>query len=70
MVEKTILLTGTSANGIEDAVSLAVKRAALTIQKIHSAKVLEAIALVENGELARWRVKVVITFAIDESVHE
>jgi flavin-binding protein dodecin len=34
MVEKTIDLTGTSANSIEDAVNLAVARAAVTIEGI------------------------------------
>lgn len=70
MVEKTILLTATSANGIEDAVGLAVKRARLTIQKIRQARVLDAIALVEDDDVARWRVKVEVTFTIEDSVHE
>ena len=41
MVEKTIALTGISANSIEDAVSLAVARAGVTISGIHTAHVTE-----------------------------
>ena len=70
MVEKTIDLTGTSATGIEDAVALAVKRASLTIKNIRQAKVMEATALVDQAQVARWRVRVEVTFLVDESVHE
>ena len=41
MVEKTIELTGTSANSIEDAVNLAVSRAAVTIENIRHLRVLD-----------------------------
>lgn len=70
MVEKTIDLTGTSAIGIEDAVSLAVKRAAITVKKIRQAKVLEAVALVENDAVIRWRVRVEVTFVVQDQIHE
>jgi flavin-binding protein dodecin len=70
MVEKTIDLTGTSSVGIEDAVSLAIKRAAVTVKNIRQAKVVEAVALVENDSVIRWRVRVEVTFAIHEQLHE
>jgi len=37
MVEKTIELTGISANSVEDAVQLAISRAGVTIKGIHTA---------------------------------
>ncbi|MFN8643128.1 MAG: dodecin family protein [Candidatus Binatia bacterium] len=40
MVEKSITLTGSSANSIEDAVNLAVSRAAVTIEGIRRVGVL------------------------------
>ena len=39
MVEKTIDLTGISANSVEDAVQLAIARAGVTINGIHTAHV-------------------------------
>jgi flavin-binding protein dodecin len=70
MVEKTIDLTGTSAIGIEDAVSLAIKRAAVTVKRIRQAKVVEALALVESDAVVRWRVRVEVTFVVDDQLHE
>ncbi|MEA2624739.1 MAG: dodecin [Candidatus Binatota bacterium] len=70
MVEKTIDLTGTSSTGIEDAVRLAVKRASLTIKNIRQAKMIEAVALVEESAITRWRVRVEVTFSVEEQLHE
>lgn len=70
MVEKTIDLTGTSAIGIEDAVSLAIKRASLTVKNIRQAKLVEAVALVDAQAVARWRVRVEVTFSIEDQLHE
>ncbi len=70
MVEKTITLTGTSANSIEDAVSLAVSRAAVTIEGLRRADVEDVSANIENGRVASWRVKVKITFLVQDRLHE
>ena len=70
MVEKTIDLTGTSANSIEDAVSLAVSRAAVTIEGIRRIRVIDIAADVENGSVSAWRVRVKLTFGIQDRVHE
>jgi hypothetical protein len=70
MVEKTIDLTATSANSIEDAVSLAVARAAVTIEGIRRADVVEVSANVENGAVCGWRVRVKVTFAVQDRLHE
>lgn len=70
MVEKTIDLTGTSTVGIEDAVSLAVKRASVTIQNIRQARIVDAVALVDGQAVTRWRVRVKVTFTIEDSLHE
>lgn len=70
MVEKTIELTGTSTNSIEDAVRLAVSRAAVTIEGIRRAEVSDISANVENGSVASWRVKVKVSFAVQDRLHE
>ena len=70
MVEKTIDLTGTSAISIEDAVNLAIKRAAITVKRIRQARVIEAVALVEDDAVVRWRVRVEVTFVVQDQLHE
>ena len=70
MVEKTIELTGISANSIEDAVSLAVARAAVTIEGIRQAQIVDVVANVDKSKITTWRVKVKITFAVQDHLHE
>jgi len=70
MVEKTIELTGSSATSVEDAVSLAVARAAVTINGIYQIQVTDITALVEDGMVARWKVKIKATFPVKDRVHE
>jgi len=70
MVEKTIELTGSSSTSIEEAVSLAVARAAVTIQGIYQARITEVTAAVENGTVALWKVKVKATFPVQDRLHE
>lgn len=70
MVEKVIELTGTSANSIEEAVSLAISRAAVTISGIRDAVVTETRALVEDGRVTGWKVALRVTFEIKDRLHE
>jgi flavin-binding protein dodecin len=70
MVEKTIDLTGTSANSIEDAVALAVSRAAVTISGLRRARIVDAHAVIEDGRIAAWKVDLRVTFEIKDSLHE
>lgn len=70
MVEKTVQLTGLSAQSIEEAVNIAVARAAATIDSIRRVHVVDVDALVERGAIVRWRVKVDLTFEVQDRVHE
>ena len=70
MVEKTIELTATSTSSIEEAVGMAVNRAGTTIKGVRQADVVHITALVEDGEVSAWRVKVHVTFAVQDRVHE
>ena len=70
MVEKTITLTGTSTNSIEDSVGLAVTRASSTIDGIRQAEVTGITAVVEDGTVNAWKVKMRVTFAVQERMHE
>jgi flavin-binding protein dodecin len=70
MVEKTIELTGTSANSIEDAVNLAVARASVTIEGIRRVAITSVSATVEDGSVASWHVQMKLTFTIQDRLHE
>lgn len=70
MVEKTIELTGTSANSIEDAVNIAISRAAVTIESIRFVRIVDVIGIVESNAVAQWRVKMALTFTIEDRLHE
>jgi flavin-binding protein dodecin len=70
MVEKTIELTGASSTSIEDAVSLAIARAAVTISGIYHVQLTDISAQVEDGMVARWKVKIKATFPVKDRVHE
>lgn len=70
MVEKIIDLTGTSTTSIEDAVSLAISRASVTISGIREAVITETRALVEDGRVSGWKVTLRITFEIKDRLHE
>jgi flavin-binding protein dodecin len=70
MVEKTIELTGLSSTSIEEAVSLALARAAVTISGIYEVQVSDIAAIVEDGVVARWKVKIKATFPIKDNIHE
>ncbi len=70
MVEKTIELTGTSVNSIEDAVNLAVSRAAVTIDGIRRVDIVTVSGTVEQGAVASWQVKMKVTFAVQDRLHE
>ncbi len=70
MVEKSIELTGTSANSIEDAVNLAVSRAAVTIDNIRTLRVLDITATVDAGAVSQWRVRISLSFAVQDRLHE
>jgi flavin-binding protein dodecin len=70
MVEKSIELTGISANSVEDAVQIAVARAGVTISGIHSVHIEDIAAMVENSKVMRWKVKIKATFQIKDELHE
>jgi flavin-binding protein dodecin len=70
MVEKSIELTGMSANSIEDAVNIALARAAVTIDGIRHVHVEDIAATVEGDAVMHWRVRIRITFAVQDRLHE
>jgi flavin-binding protein dodecin len=70
MVEKTIELTATSSSSIEEAVNVAVARAAVTIQNIRRFRVKEIRGVIENGTVTQWQVTIDLSFVVAERIHE
>ncbi|WP_164117168.1 dodecin family protein [Sphingorhabdus sp. Alg239-R122] len=65
-VAKTSEIISSSSVSVEDAVKQGLARAGKTIKGITSVWVKDTKATVENGEIAEWRVNMVITFVLND----
>jgi flavin-binding protein dodecin len=70
MVEKIIDLIGISSNSIEDAVQIALARAAVTVKGINHAHIEDISAKVENNQVTQWRVVFKAAFEVRDQLHE
>ncbi len=64
-VYKTIQITGTSTQSADDAVRVAVERAAKTVHNLKWFKVTETRGYIKEGKLAEWQVSVELGFALE-----
>ena len=64
-VYKTIEITGTSKNGAEDAIRIAIDKASKTIHNLRWFKVTETRGNIEGGGIAHWQVTLQIGFTLD-----
>lgn len=64
-VYKSIELTGSSTEGIEDAVNTAIARAGDTVRNISWFEVTETRGHVREGKVAYWQVTVKVGFTLD-----
>ncbi|TMK16521.1 MAG: dodecin domain-containing protein [Actinobacteria bacterium] len=69
MVEKTIQLTGTSPNGVQEAIELAIARAGVTIRGLRRAAVRELRMEPAENRITHWVVDLDVTFEIREELH-
>lgn len=65
-VYKVIELTGSSTEGMEDAVRGAVARAAETVRNMRWFEVTETRGHIEGNQIAHWQVTIRIGFTLDE----
>jgi len=65
-VYKKIEVTGTSTISLEDAVNIAVARAATTVHNLRWFEVVETRGRIDGAKVAEWQVTVKIGFALDE----
>jgi flavin-binding protein dodecin len=68
-VTKTIRVSGESESSIEEAISAAVGRAALTIEEIVAYEVVSIDGSVDEAGVPTYRVTVDITFTVKEHIH-
>ncbi len=64
-VYKSIELTGSSPNSIEEAVSTAVARASQTIRNMRWFQITETRGHLEDGKIAHWQVTIKVGFTLD-----
>ncbi|HEY8555692.1 MAG TPA: dodecin [Burkholderiales bacterium] len=65
-VYKHIELTGSSTEGIEDAVKRALARAAATVRNMRWFEVTGTRGHIENGKVAHWQVTLKVGFTLEE----
>ncbi len=65
-VYKQIELTGSSPDGVEAAVQIAVAKASKTVHNMRWFQVTDTRGHIENGKIAHWQVTIKIGFALDE----
>ncbi|HEY8538890.1 MAG TPA: dodecin [Steroidobacteraceae bacterium] len=64
-VYKTIEITGSSTQGIDDAIRIAIDRASVTVKNLRWFKVNEIRGAIENGKIAHWQVTVDLGFTLE-----
>jgi flavin-binding protein dodecin len=69
MVEKTIQLTGTSPNGVQEAIEMAIARAGVTVRGMRRARLRELRLELDGNQIAHWVVDLDLTFEILEELH-
>lgn len=66
-IYKHIELTGSSTDGLEDAISKAIERAARTVKNMRWFQVIDTRGHIESGRVAHWQVTIKVGFTLEES---
>jgi dodecin len=64
-VYKTIEITGSSQKGPDDAIRVAIEKAAQTVHNLRWFKVAEMRGNIENGKIAYWQVTLDLAFTLE-----
>lgn len=64
-VYKSIELTGSSTNGIEEAVGNAIAKASETVRNMQWFEVVETRGHIQDGKVAHWQVTVKVGFTLE-----
>ncbi|MGE3800949.1 MAG: dodecin [Candidatus Kapaibacterium sp.] len=66
-VYKHIELTGSSTNGIEEAITNAIARAGKSVKNMRWFQVTETRGHIEEGKVVHWQVTIKVGFTIEDS---
>jgi hypothetical protein len=70
VIRKTVELEASSAQGVEEAVELALSRASVTLDGIQNLLVTRIAARVEDNRIIAWDVAVSVTFQLRDGLHD
>ena len=65
-VYKTVEITGSSPQGTDDAVRVAIAKASETIHNMHWFQVIDTRGYVEDGQVAYWQVTLKVGFRLED----
>lgn len=65
-VYKTVELVGSSSVGFDDAIQVAIARAAATVRNLRWFQVVETRGQIEDGAIAHWQVTLKVGFTLDD----
>lgn len=65
-IYKKIELTGSSAEGLQQAIENAIDRASKTVKNMRWFEVVETRGQIDNGKVAHWQVTIKVGFALAE----
>jgi flavin-binding protein dodecin len=65
-VYKLIELTGSSTDGLEEAIQNAISKADDTVRNLHWFQVVETRGKIESGKVAHWQVTLKVGFRLDD----
>ncbi len=65
-VYKTVVITGTSKTGVEDAVTNAIAKAAESVRNLRWFEITETRGHIEGQKIAYWQVTMNVGFTLDD----
>jgi dodecin len=65
-IYKLIELTGSSTEGLEEAIQNAITKAARTVHNLHWFQVIDTRGQIEGGKVAHWQVTLKAGFRLDD----
>ena len=69
-IARVVELTATSEESFEDAMRQGIARATQTLRNVRSAWIKEQEVSIEDGEVVRFKVNMLITFVLDEGAED
>lgn len=65
-VYKTVEITGSSPQGTDEAVRIAIAKASESLHSVHWFQVVDTRGYVEDGQVAYWQVTLKVGFRLDD----